>query len=135
MPDKSELITLSHQLGDPSRHLAILGEGNASTRVSPDTFLVKASGSSLGTLGKDDLTECRFAPLLALLDAADATDQTVERVLAESRVEPAAKKPSTEAFFHAWLLTVPGVNFVGHTHPVSVNRILCSPRAEELATA
>ncbi len=135
MPDKSELISLSHQLGDPTRHLAILGEGNASARCSGETFLVKASGSSLGTLGENDLTECRFAPLLKLLDAASATDETVERVLAESRVDPSSKKPSTEAFFHAFLLTLTGVNFVGHTHPVSVNQILCSPRAEELATA
>ncbi len=35
--------------------------------------------------------------------------------------------------FHAWLLTLPGVNFVGHTHPVSVNALLCSPLAETFA--
>jgi rhamnose utilization protein RhaD (predicted bifunctional aldolase and dehydrogenase) len=35
--------------------------------------------------------------------------------------------------FHAWLLTLPGVNFVGHTHPTYVNSILCSPRAATFA--
>ena len=130
----NELVALSHDLGDERRRLAILGEGNTSTRASADSFFVKASGSSLGTLTTDDLTECRFAPLLALLDAADVTDEKVEATLAESRVSSIGKKPSTEAFFHAFLLTLKDVNFVGHTHPISVNRVLCSPRAEEFAT-
>jgi ribulose-5-phosphate 4-epimerase/fuculose-1-phosphate aldolase len=38
-----------------------------------------------------------------------------------------------EALFHAWLLTLPGIEFVGHTHPPSANGILCSPRAREFA--
>ena len=44
------LIDLSRDLGGEHRGLAILGEGNASARISDDTFIVKASGSSLGTL-------------------------------------------------------------------------------------
>jgi rhamnose utilization protein RhaD (predicted bifunctional aldolase and dehydrogenase) len=131
---KQELISLSLELGAEQRALAILGEGNTSARFSDQTFLVKASGSSLGTLGADDLTECRFAPLIELLDSKDASDETVERVLGESRVNSQSRKPSTEAFFHAYLLTLNGIGFVGHTHPVSVNGILCSPRAQELAT-
>ena len=43
-----------------------------------------------------------------------------------SRADVASKKPSVEAIFHAFLLTLPGVNFVGHTHPVAVNQVLCS---------
>src|SRR4051794_1510559 len=121
-----ELINLSNELGDEWRHLAILGEGNTSTRVSEESFLVKASGSSLGTLGEADLTECRFDPLIHLLDSSDASDEAVESVLSESRVNPESKKPSTEAFFHAFLLTLPEINFVGHTHPVTINQILCS---------
>lgn len=132
---KRELIELSHELGVESRRLAMLGEGNTSSRISEQSFAVKASGSSLGTLGQADVTECRFEPLIHLLDAAEASDETVERVLGESRVDPASKKPSTEAFFHAFLLTLPEINFVGHTHPVSVNQVLCSPRAEEFATS
>lgn len=134
---RADLIALSHDLGAEQRHLAILGEGNTSARTSDDTFLVKASGCSLGTLSANDLIEVRFEPLIRLIDAADAgdvADETVDRVLAEARVDPGGKKPSTEAFFHAYLLTLPGVAFVGHTHPVSVNGILCSPRAEEFAS-
>ena len=133
-PVVDELIALSHELGDERRRLAILGEGNTSTRASADSFFVKASGSSLATLTAGDLTECRFAPLLALLDETRVSDEQVERTLNEARVQSTGKKPSTEAFFHAFLLTLADVNFVGHTHPVSVNRVLCSPRAQEFAT-
>jgi rhamnose utilization protein RhaD (predicted bifunctional aldolase and dehydrogenase) len=47
--------------------------------------------------------------------------------LLESMVDPGALKPSFENFFHAYLLTLPGVKFVGHTHPIAVNKILASP--------
>jgi rhamnose utilization protein RhaD (predicted bifunctional aldolase and dehydrogenase) len=50
-----------------------------------------------------------------------------------SRLDSGAKKPSVEALFHAWLLTLPEVEFVGHSHAPAVNSILASPRARELA--
>jgi rhamnose utilization protein RhaD (predicted bifunctional aldolase and dehydrogenase) len=127
------LGALSHELGAEHRNLAILGEGNTSARVSDTTFIVKASGSCLGTLTEKDVVECRFAPLLALLDQEKISDQQIEDELFASRVDAAAKKPSIEAVFHAWLLSLPGVQFVGHTHPVAVNQILCSPRARDFA--
>jgi len=36
--------------------------------LSDETFLVKASGSSLGTLDKDGIVECRSKTLLPLLE-------------------------------------------------------------------
>jgi rhamnose utilization protein RhaD (predicted bifunctional aldolase and dehydrogenase) len=125
------LVELSNELGAEHRHLSILGEGNTSTRLDAETFLVKASGSSLGTLGPNDLVEARFAPLLELMKRSEVDPDEIEEVLFGSRVDPQAKKPSIEALFHAWLLSLPGVDWVGHTHPVAVNSILCSPRAEE----
>ncbi len=127
------LIALSHALGAESRALAILGEGNTSMRLSADTFLVKASGSSLGMLTAGDLVECRSAPLLAMLERDDLSDQQIEDELFACRVDSRARKPSVEALFHAYLLTLPGIGFVGHTHPVSVNGLLCSPRARDFA--
>ncbi len=130
---RSSLIALSHELGAEHRQLAILGEGNTSARLGDETFLVKASGSCLGTLGGGDLVECRFAPLLPMLARDDLTDQQIEDELFACRVDAQAKKPSVEALFHAYLLSLPGINFVGHTHSVSVNQILCSPRGREFA--
>lgn len=128
------LITLSHNLGHEPRQLAILGEGNTSCRLNDHSFLVKASGSSLGTLREEDVVECRFDTLLPLLDLPVATDDAINETLFACRMLQTAKKPSIEALFHAWLLSLPGIGFVGHTHPVAVNAILCSPLAETFAT-
>ncbi len=130
---RANLLSLSHELGRESRALAILGEGNTSTRENEGTFLVKASGSSLGTLTPADVVECRFEPLRGLLDAGEVSDERIDETLFGSRVDSEAKKPSVEAVFHAELLSLPGVEYVGHAHPVSVNAILCSPRARDFA--
>jgi len=129
----ARLLTLSHELGREDRKLAILGEGNTSARVSDGTFLVKASGSNLGTLAPSGVTECRFEVLLPLLETKGLTDAAIDEALFASRVSAEGKKPSVEAIFHAYLLTLPGVNFVGHTHPVSVNQLLCSKHAKNFA--
>ena len=39
--------------------------------------------------------------------------------------------PSVETFLHGYLLSLPGIQFVGHTHPVAVNSIMCSKHAKE----
>lgn len=127
------MLDLSHQLGREDRKLAILGEGNTSARLSADTFVVKASGSSLGVLTGPGTTVCRFDGLLPLLDRKAMTDAAIDEALFAARLDPGSRKPSVEAMFHAWLLTLPGVNFVGHTHPVAVNKILCTKHARAFA--
>jgi len=132
-PILQDLLTLSHELGREERGLAMLGEGNTSTRLGEETFLVKASGTCLGTLKEADVVECRLSALLPLLEQASLTDQQVDDALLASRVDPKAKKPSVEAVFHAYLLSLPGIKFIGHTHATAVNQILCSPRARDFA--
>lgn len=127
------LLDLSHALGGERLRMAILGEGNTSLRLDAETFAVKASGSNLASLRPTDLTTCRFNRLLPLLDARSATDAEVDQVLFAARVNEADKKPSIEALFHAYLLTLPGVACVGHVHAIAVNQLLCSPRAREFA--
>jgi rhamnose utilization protein RhaD (predicted bifunctional aldolase and dehydrogenase) len=127
------LLTLSHQLGGERLRMAILGEGNTSVRLDEDTFAVKASGSNLATLKAEDVTSCAFDRLLPLLDKTSATDLEVDQALLAARLDSAAKKPSIEALFHAYLLTLPGVACVGHVHAIAVNQILCSPRARDYA--
>ncbi len=120
----SLLLQLSRELGREDRGLAILGEGNTSCRLDAETFLVKASGSSLGSLEEKQLVACWFSVLLPLLDAAPMSDEEVEKALLASRVDSSAPKPSVEAVFHAHLLTLPGVDIVGHVHPLAVNSLL-----------
>ncbi len=130
----ARMLDLSHQLGREDRKLAILGEGNTSARLSADTFVVKASGSNLGSLSEKGTATCRFDALLPLLDRKAMTDAAIDEALFASRVDPSSRKPSVEAMFHAWLLTLPGVNFVGHTHAVEVNKILATKHAKTFAT-
>lgn len=127
------LLQLSHELGREDRRLALLAEGNTSARLDDRTFAVKSSGANLATLDRRGLTACRFDALLPLLEFESADDAVVDAALFAARADAKAKKPSVEAVFHAWLLTLPGVNYVGHTHPVAVNRILCSKHARLFA--
>lgn len=130
------LLRLAHAVGEPQRELAILAEGNVSARLDDERMLVKATGSSLASAGRDDLVECRFEPILELLDdptafEGGAGDARVAEALMASRVDPTAKRPSVEALLHAVVLTS-GAAAACHTHPVAVNALLCSDRAELL---
>jgi len=123
---------MSRALGEPAADCVILGEGNTSARIDEETFWVKASGAQLPTITAEGFVRVRFAPVLELLDLENPSDETIEQVLLEACVDnEAGQRPSIEALMHALLLQEPGVNFVGHTHPVAVNAIVCSQRAEE----
>jgi rhamnose utilization protein RhaD (predicted bifunctional aldolase and dehydrogenase) len=138
MPEKTiasildELIALSHHLGEEQRELLIVGEGNTSARVDADTFFVKASGSNLRTAGPEGFVQIDRCRVLKLLEA-DATDQDVKRVLGESRVDPQAKgHPSVETVLHAALYELTDAQFIGHSHPIAVNVIMCSNHAQDI---
>lgn len=134
MNDKIQaLLRLSHELGQEDRHLAILGEGNTSVKLGPEQFAVKASGCHLGTLTEGDVTVCDSTRVLSLLDRRQLADDDMVMALMEARSGGVGKKPSIESLFHAWLLTLRDVNYVGHCHPLSVNQVLCSPRARDFA--
>ena len=129
---REELVEMSRKLGDPAADCAILGEGNTSVRIDEETFWVKASGAELPTITAEGFVRVRFAPVLGLFDAEDTSDETIKRVLLEACVDnDREQRPSIEALMHALLLQEPDVNFIGHTHPVAVNAIVCSQRAEE----
>ncbi|MCS7047803.1 MAG: class II aldolase/adducin family protein, partial [Verrucomicrobiae bacterium] len=85
------------------------------------------------TLTEQDVVECRFDRLLPLLDKSSMTDREIDDALFASRTDPTARKPSVEAVFHAYLLSLPETHFVGHVHATTVNQILCSPRARDFA--
>lgn len=134
MPDRADilqqLISLSRSLGDPERDLAILGEGNTSALVDAETFLVKASGKELRTADENSFVAVSLPRALAALDGPDLTDAQVRDTLLHCKVDTTGTiMPSVETFLHAYLLSLPGIRFVGHTHPTVVNSILCSVNA------
>ena len=127
----TELITMSHNLGDPANDYVILGEGNTSVKVDDRTFWVKASGAELRTIEPDGFVQVSFERVLAMLNGPDMNDDGVKQALTEAKVDPKATgQPSVETVLHALCLQLPGVNFVGHTHPTAINIITCSAAFE-----
>jgi rhamnose utilization protein RhaD (predicted bifunctional aldolase and dehydrogenase) len=127
----AELVAMSRRLGDPAMDYVILGEGNSSAGVDDETFYVKASGVSLRDIGEEGFVRVRRRPILELLDRERVTDEEVRDGMLAARVDPGSPvRPSVETLFHACLLDLPGVRFVGHTHPTPVNAVLCSRDAE-----
>jgi len=140
MESSTFIDTVRRHLLDMAAHIgragqmAILGEGNISGRLAEDVFLVKASGTRLSALQADHLVAVRSAPLLAAMQGDGALDDAaMQRLLLDMREDEDALKPSVESLFHAWLLHLPEMHYVGHTHPVAVNQVLCSPRAGDFA--
>lgn len=136
MPNAEEILeqltALSHHLGEPWRDYAILGEGNTSGRVDEDTFYVKASGHHLGGITPEGFCAVNFSRVLPHFDGPNLSDEEVKQALLNCKSEGGSDvMPSVETFFHGYLLTLPNVNFVGHTHPIAVNSILCSNKAKE----
>ena len=126
-----ELIGLSHELGQESRQLAILGEGNTSASCGDGTFWIKASGSQLGNINERGFSRVSLEAVAALVNRGPLTDQQIEDGLLEVLVDKNQRKPSVETFLHALCLSQPDVYWIGHTHPVSVLRILCTKLGAE----
>jgi rhamnose utilization protein RhaD (predicted bifunctional aldolase and dehydrogenase) len=122
-----QLVQISRQLGNPELDYAILGEGNTSARADAASFWVKASGVQMATITASGFVRVAFERILPLLQGADLDDAQVRQALSAARLDSTATAhPSVETLLHALLLQLPGVNFVGHTHPTAVNMLACS---------
>lgn len=126
------LVRLCQYLGEPSRNLAIMAEGNVGLRSDSGTMIVTATGASLNRIGPSDLVDVRTDALLELLDFDGADDEDVKNTLLTSRVSLESKRPTVEALIHAVLFRYTSASVVAHTHPVGVNALLCSRHAEYL---
>lgn len=126
-----KLVYMSRELGRPEWDCVILGEGNTSAKIDEQTFWVKASGTQLPDIKPEHFVKVRFDGVMPLLERERPTDEEIKQVLQEAMAEPSELRPSVETVMHALLLSLPDVNFVGHTHPTPVNAVLCSKMAEE----
>lgn len=122
-----QVISLSHHLGRPKMDCVILGEGNTSARQDETTFWVKASGANLANITRTGFVNIIFERVLDLLGDAKLSDSKVKNALDAAKVDAGAVgQPSVETLLHAVLLSIEGVNFVGHTHPTAINILACS---------
>lgn len=131
-PLAEQLAGLARELAHEHRDWVILSEGNVSAWDGDGPAVVKASGTRMGVADASDMVEVELGELLALIDDPEAGDEDVSEVFAAVSERSAGRRPSVEALLHAVCLDLPGVHVVGHTHPVAVNALLCSPRANLL---
>ncbi|QPC84242.1 class II aldolase/adducin family protein [Phototrophicus methaneseepsis] len=128
------LLQMTRTLGEPHREYVIIGEGNTSCRIDADAFYIKASGQQMVNIGAEGFVAVQFAPVLALLDDPPATYSEAKRISNDARVDRSVSVvPSVEVSFHAMLLHECDAQIIGHTHPIAVNRLLCSNHAEAFA--
>ena len=130
--DLTDLVQLSRTLGEPWRRFAILAEGNTSQRVAEDQLAVKATGRSLRHASAEDFVMVSLSRLSDIVDDSEAGDADVARYFDEVETEQ-GMRPSVEALLHVVCVVDAGATTVAHTHPESVNALLCSDRADVLA--
>jgi rhamnose utilization protein RhaD (predicted bifunctional aldolase and dehydrogenase) len=129
-----QLISLTRTLGEPQRSYVIIGEGNTSYRVDDDTFWIKASGHGMENISEDGFVAVRIAPILALFETPDIDTDAMKQATKAAKTDSTSPViPSIEVMFHAALLADCAARCIAHTHPVAVNQILCSSRAEQFA--
>jgi rhamnose utilization protein RhaD (predicted bifunctional aldolase and dehydrogenase) len=130
----ADLVALSRVLGSPEHDLAILAEGNASAQADEGTFFVKASGFSMRGIDPEGFVLAHSRPILEALDGPDLSDDAVRALLSNCRVHKGSPRlPSVETFMHAYLLSLPDVNVIGHTHPTPLISLLSIEDADEIA--
>lgn len=133
----TDLVALSHDVAEPSEDLVIYAEGNTSARADDESFWVKASGQSLSCIQPKGFVRVLNRPLISLVESRTDSppDAEIREKLNAARIDPnAGSIPSTEAFLHAMLYTMPGTNFVVHTHPTAVLSVCLTSHAQDFAT-
>ncbi len=128
-----QLLAMTLQLASPEYGQVILGEGNTSARDG-DTLWIKATGHQMPSITTQGFVQVNIGRVVQTLDGPRLPDEELRAILNDARTDDRAKNfPSTETYMHAWLLTLPGVNFVAHTHPMATLGLMCGPRARQFA--
>jgi rhamnose utilization protein RhaD (predicted bifunctional aldolase and dehydrogenase) len=130
MTMRDQLAAMCHSLGDPALDLVVLAEGNASARASASTLLVTASGTSLYSIGEDELVEVETAAVLDLLRGEPSPVTIPREALLGTVVGDVRTRPSIETVLHAVVLAHTDAAFVGHTHPTAVVGLASGPDPE-----
>jgi ribulose-5-phosphate 4-epimerase/fuculose-1-phosphate aldolase len=128
-----ELLWLAHRIGQDPKGLVVLGEGSVSARLDDKRFLVKSAGAALAELTPGEVTECNTEEMIRILEMPLLDTGAYERMIREAQMDPSSRPPTSEAPIHAWLHSVPGINFVAHCQPEALLQILCSPAAPRFA--
>jgi len=124
-----ELLALTRSLGEPSRDLAILAEGNTSQAVADGRIVVKASGANLGAATRADFVVVDVEEVAALLRDDRADQDRLTAVLDAGTHDGVHYRASIETLMHAAVHAISPVAFIGHTHPTAVLGLMASVHA------
>ncbi|MDX9882660.1 MAG: class II aldolase/adducin family protein [Prolixibacteraceae bacterium] len=126
----NDLIEISRFYGSNPEYI-IAGGGNTSFK-NDEKLWIKASGSSLATIGKDGFV-CLSRSELKKISEKTYSENSSEREaevkadLHRAILYPENKRPSVETSLHEII----GFPLVVHTHPTLVNALMCSNNAQQ----
>ncbi len=124
-----ELVTLTRSLGERSRDLVILAEGNTSQRLPDGRVVVKASGSNMRTATAQDFVVVDVGPLVELMRSPTTTQADLTAALDAGEHAGRRRRASIETLVHVAAQAFAPTAFVGHTHPTAVVGLLASVHA------
>jgi rhamnose utilization protein RhaD (predicted bifunctional aldolase and dehydrogenase) len=124
-----DLLALTRSLGERSRDLVILAEGNTSQRLPDGRVTVKASGSSMRTATAEDFVVVDVDPLVELMSSPTATQADLTAALDAGEHGGRRRRASIETLVHVAAQAFAPTPFVGHTHPTAVVGLLASVHA------
>jgi rhamnose utilization protein RhaD (predicted bifunctional aldolase and dehydrogenase) len=124
-----DLLALTRSLGERSRDLVILAEGNTSQLLPDGRVVVKASGSSMRTATAEDFVVVDVDPLVELMSSPTATQADLTAALDAGEHGGRRRRASIETLVHVAAQAFARTPFVGHTHPTAVVGLLASVHA------
>jgi rhamnose utilization protein RhaD (predicted bifunctional aldolase and dehydrogenase) len=124
-----ELVALTRSLGERSRDLVILAEGNTSQRLPDGRLVVKASGSTMRTATVEDFVVVDVDPLVELMRSPTATQDDLTTALDAGEHAGRRRRASIETLVHVVAQAFAPTPLVGHTHPTAVVGLLASVHA------
>ena len=126
----TELVALTHSLGDRDKDFVILAEGNTSQRLDDQRIVVKASGAMMATASPQDFVVCEVEPLIELMDSPTATQGNLSTYLDAGEHDGLKRRGSIETLIHVAIQSLRPTAFVGHTHPTALVALLASVHQE-----
>jgi len=124
------LISISRHYGSNPTYV-LAGGGNTSFKNSEELF-IKASGISLSTIDQDGFV-CMSREKLGYMEEKEYSENVADREeevkndLYGAIVNPGNLRPSVETSLHNLIR----YSYVVHTHPTTVNALMCAKNAKE----
>lgn len=131
----TEFSTLARALGEHPSRLVLWDEGALAMRLSDERYVVTRRGARLAKLKPGDMVHLDLAKMAALAVADVITPEELESAQFGPGKDEGdeSAEPCRDALLFAVLLSMEGVRFAAHVHPIVVDMITASPRGRQFA--